>query len=85
MILDLQGSMYQLYDPEIAMCELEDDSDSCEFYFCAGYIDKFKEEHVCNTFWKMLNILEAESTCLDWPNNIKIHGMDLSTYICSLS
>ena len=50
MILDLQGSMYQLYDPEIAMCELEDDSDSCEFYFCAGYIDKFKEEHVCNTF-----------------------------------
>ena len=52
MILDLQGSMYQLYDPEIATYELMDNSDSCEFYFCAGNmsrlsIDKFKEEHVC--------------------------------------
>ena len=36
MILDLQGSMYQLYDPEIAMYELVDDNDYCEFYFCAG-------------------------------------------------
>ena len=62
MLLDVQGSMFNLYDPEIATAELNDDlDDSGEFYFCAGNlshlsIDKFISEHKCNQFCTMLNL-----------------------------
>ena len=62
MLLDIQGSMFNLYDPEIATAELNDDlDDSGEFYFCAGNlshlsIDKFISEHKCNQFCTMLNL-----------------------------
>ena len=37
MLLDIQGSMYSLYDPEIATALLNDDLDNTgEVYFCAG-------------------------------------------------
>lgn len=62
MLLDIQGSMFNLYDPEIATPELSDDSDSSgEVYFCAGNlshlsISKFNSEHSCNKFCDMLKL-----------------------------
>ena len=59
MLLDLQGSGYSLYDPEIATSDLFDDDG--EAYFCAGNmatdaIDKFFKQHICNKFCEMLNL-----------------------------
>ncbi|CAB3986218.1 Transient receptor potential cation channel subfamily M member 6 [Paramuricea clavata] len=65
MLLDIQGSMFNLYDPEIATAELNDEG---EFYFCAGNlsclsISKFNSEHKCNQFCAMLNLAsETELT-----------------------
>jgi hypothetical protein len=62
MLLDIQGSMFNLYDPEIATAELNDElDDSGEFYFCAGNlsclsISIFNTEHKCNQFCAMLNL-----------------------------
>ena len=71
MILDIQGSEYQLYDPEIATAELNEDKDnneesdesSPEFFFCAGNlsslsIDRFKKEHKCTKFCEMMALQE---------------------------
>ena len=57
MLLDLQGTGYNLYDPEIATAELKDGN---EIYFCAGNttymgIQKFLSEHICNRFCNMLS------------------------------
>ena len=67
MLLDIQGSMFSLYDPaEIATAELNDDTDnSGEIYFCAGNlshlsIDKFNSEHKCNQFCAMMNLAGTE-------------------------
>ena len=62
MLLDIQGSGFTLYDPEIATEELRDDSG--EIYFCAGNtssfgIKKFLEEHICNKYCDMLDISEC--------------------------
>lgn len=69
MLVDIQGSMFNLYDPEIATANLmpseSDDqgdvSHSGELYFCAGNlshitISKFKSEHKCSQFCAMLNL-----------------------------
>ena len=61
MLLDIQGSGFTLYDPEIATETLCDDSG--ELYFCAGNtssfgIKKFFEEHICNKYCDMLDISE---------------------------
>ena len=58
MLLDLQGTGYNLYDPEIATTTLEDDG---EVYFCAGNlgssaIDAFKDGHQCNKYCAMLEL-----------------------------
>ena len=37
-LLDIQGSMYNLYNPEIATSELFDGED--EIYFCSGNLSK---------------------------------------------
>ena len=60
MLVDLQGSMFQLYDPEIATTELTSEN-SDEFYFCAGNlsqvtIDEFKKEHKCNRYCVTMDI-----------------------------
>ena len=66
MLLDIQGSMFSWYDPEIATAELNDDTDnSGEIYFCAGNlshlsIDKFNSEHKCNQFCAMMNLAGTE-------------------------
>ena len=61
MLLDLQGSDYVLYDPEIATKELQDEDNESETYFCAGNtsyvgIAKFLHEHICNDFCSMMNL-----------------------------
>ena len=60
MLLDIQGSHYNLYDPEIATEELMC-SESSEIYFCCGNlstmsINFFKETHICNKYCKMMNL-----------------------------
>ena len=52
MVVDIQGSGYQLYDPEIATSSLYDDS---QFLFCTGNlahfaIENFVSKHRCTTF-----------------------------------
>jgi len=56
MLLDIQGSRYSLYDPEIATADLIDEG---EVFFCCGNlsstsIDTFKEEHFCNKYCDMV-------------------------------
>ena len=58
MLLDLQGSMCELYDPEIATTILQEEEGG-ETNFCAGnltiqVISTFKQEHQCNTSCAML-------------------------------
>lgn len=63
MLLDIQGSKYNLYDPEIATDNLMDD-ESDELYFCCGNctsigIKEFLEGvqgHACNDFCKMMGL-----------------------------
>ena len=62
MLLDLQGSMYELYDPEIATTILQEEEGG-ETNFCAGNltmqaISTFMQEHQCNTFCAMLGLNE---------------------------
>jgi hypothetical protein len=62
MVLDIQGSAYKLYDPEIVTTELMAKTDkSHEVYFCAGNlstmsINSFADSHVCNKFCKMMEL-----------------------------
>jgi hypothetical protein len=56
MILDIQGSEYSLYDPEIAT---EEHCDEDEYYFCCGNlsslgINNFLNQHKCNKFCNMM-------------------------------
>ena len=62
MLLDIQGSFYQLYDPEIATVDMRNtNSDNAEIYFCCGNlstiaINKFLEEHTCNAYCKSMKL-----------------------------
>lgn len=60
MLLDIQGSKYQLYDPEIATTNLVCESSS-EFLFCCGNlstiaISEFTKKHICNDYCEMLEL-----------------------------
>lgn len=60
MLLDIQGSGYCLYDPEIATNDIMDAS-SLEYYFCCGNyssmgITCFLNEHECNAYCKMMDL-----------------------------
>ena len=57
MLLDIQGSMYNLYDPKIATSEFFDGKG--EIYFCSGNLYKhafsnFVKERVCSGYRGML-------------------------------
>ena len=59
MLLDIQGSDYNLYDPEIATKEQFDEEN--EWYFCSGNlssfaIDNFILQHKCNRYCDMLKL-----------------------------
>lgn len=59
MLLDIQGSGYQLYDPEIATSDLCDSTS--EIYFCCGNLstiamEEFSKQHECNKYCQMLDL-----------------------------
>lgn len=69
MLVDIQGSKYQLYDPEIATKEVfasdDDGGDDQELYFCIGNlssmaIENFTSNHTCNKYCEMLGIKEKK-------------------------
>lgn len=72
MVVDVQGSGPNLFDPEIA--SVEQKSDDGKVLFCAGNlskeaIGKFTLLHVCNKYCKMLELepfkeLHDSSECL---------------------
>ena len=65
MLLDIQGSSYKLYDPEIATSELYDGHD--ESLFCSGNlsvyaIKNFKEKHKCSCYCRMMDLVPLEES-----------------------
>ena len=64
MLLDIQGSSFKLYDPEIATTDLlanDESPGSKEVNFCAGNlscvaIDSFKSKHICNIYCEMMSL-----------------------------
>ena len=62
MLLDIQGTGYQLFDPEIATNEVMDEEDE-EVYFCCGNcssvgINAFLASHKCNKYCAMMGLAE---------------------------
>lgn len=68
MLVDIQGSNYDLYDPEIASAELIVDH---EILFCVGNLSRnaitsFLDNHVCNKYCKMLELNNVNtSDCIE--------------------
>ena len=64
MLLDIQGSFFKLYNPEIATTDLlvnYASLDSKEVNFCAGNLsciamDEFKSKHSCNKYCDMMSL-----------------------------
>ena len=59
MVLDIQGSGYTLYDPEIASAEIHNEDGG--YQFCTGNlagraIESFFEVHQCNSYCKLLKL-----------------------------
>ena len=59
MVLDIQGSGYTLYDPEIASAEIHNEDGG--YKFCTGNlagraIESFFEVHQCNSYCKLLKL-----------------------------
>lgn len=57
MLVDLQGSIFKLYDPEIRTAEMTTDKPD-ENYFCAGnlfQVDEFFQQHNCNEYCRELD------------------------------
>ena len=59
MLVDLQGSMFKLYDPEIATSKFTSDTD--KLYFCAGNLsyvrnDNFSKAHECNKYCELMGL-----------------------------
>ena len=63
MLLDIQGSRYSLYDPEIGTADLIDEG---EVFFCCGNLsststDRFNNDHICNKYCDMVQkVLDSE-------------------------
>jgi hypothetical protein len=56
-VLDIQGAVYNLYDPEIASLHLLGDEDN--YMFCTGNLSEtaitsFSSIHECNKFCRLL-------------------------------
>lgn len=62
MVVDILGVDHNLFDPEVASSTLIDDNDKKTFFCCGNLctdaIDRFKVEHVCNKFCRMLKLKE---------------------------
>ena len=66
MLLDIQGSDYTLYDPEIATDVVMDEQTN-ELFFCCGNcttvgIETFLKGHTCNEFCKMMSLPDEYCT-----------------------
>ena len=67
-LLDIPGSSFQLYDPEIATTDLVANDESLgskEVNFCAGNlscvaIDSSKSKHICNIYCKMMSLEQID-------------------------
>ena len=60
MVLDIQGTKYSIYDPEIASAQLHDDATKAVM-FCYGNlstiaINRFLSDHECNKYCTLLGI-----------------------------
>ena len=69
MLLDIQGSKFQLYDPEIASKTLVCEKSS-EFLFCCGNlstvaISEFGKNHNCNKYCEMLELSPLDHDLFD--------------------
>jgi hypothetical protein len=67
MLTDIQGSKYNLYDPEISTQNLVDDD---ELYFCCGNLsttgmENVLSEHECNKCCQMLKLEQEQDQELD--------------------
>jgi hypothetical protein len=61
MIMDIQWSLYRLYDPEISTESLHADSETNKVYFCCGNLSSlgirgFLENQTCNKYCRMMNL-----------------------------
>ena len=64
MLLDIHGTSYNLYDPEIGTSEIVSSGDVLgldEIYFCAGNLatvgmQHFITQHKCNEYCKMIQL-----------------------------
>jgi len=59
MLLDIQGSGYSLYDPEIATVSESVDEDNLHFNLgnlSVAACVNFSNHHFCNKYYKMLNL-----------------------------
>ena len=62
LLVDIQGSGYDLFDPEIASAELYDDN---EMLFCAGNLSdiaiiNFNAAHQCNLYCEILGLQKLD-------------------------
>lgn len=66
LLVDIQGTGYKLYDPEIASTILlNNEGGNTDINFCIGNlsikaIDEFFEKHTCNSYCKKLDLKEDE-------------------------
>ena len=65
LLVDLQGTGYNLYDPEIATSADLDKDEQDERFFCAGNLSEvvftyFFESHKCNLYCRLLGLTEVE-------------------------
>lgn len=65
MLVDIQGSGYDLLDPEIASTDLLDEGDK-QYLYCTGNLSKvaistFVKEHTCRLFCNLLGLPAIEN------------------------
>lgn len=65
MLVDIQGSGYYLFDPEIASTDLLDEGDK-QYLYCTGNLSKvaistFVKEHTCSLFCNLLGLPAIEN------------------------
>ena len=92
MLLDIQGSSFKLYDPEIATADLlanDVSLGSKEVNFCAGSlscvtIDSFKWKHICNIYCDMMSLEQVIKIAL-LANDASIDAKEVNFYAGNLS
>ena len=60
MLVDIQGTGYDLFDPEIASTDLLDENDK-QYLYCTGNLSQlaistFVKDHTCSVFCNLLGL-----------------------------